>query len=241
MKTTDYRDCQRRVTDAVGKALTTAKVQYRVSLSSLGADKSEGMGPVVRRPAGRDSRGARRMKRLDCLRSFAAIALVCVPAWAQETASATKSSKPAPPAKEWSFYASVFGYVIPRGRSYVAPVVSADRRSLHIETRYNYESLETGSFWLGRNFSGGSKMTLELTPMIGGVFGKSNGVAPGYLASLGYRRLSLDSQGEYLFDRERSKSFFYNWSEISYSPAEWFRAGIVAEFVNDLETPARIN
>ena len=90
-----------------------------------------------------------------------------------------------------------FGYLIPKGRSYVAPVLTADRRSLHIEARYNYEDLETGSLCLGRNFSFGTNVTLELTPMIGGVFGSSTGVAPGYLLSLAYRRLSLESEGEY--------------------------------------------
>ena len=77
------------------------------------------------------------------------------------------------------------------------------------EARYNYENLETGSFWIGHNLSFGSKVTLDLTPMIGGVFGQSNGVAPGYLATLSYRRLTLDAQREYLFDTsDRSGSFF---------------------------------
>jgi len=166
----------------------------------------------------------------------AAIALVCVPAWAQEPVSGTKANTPAPGAKEWYFYASAFGYLVPQGRSYVSPVVTADRRSLHLETRYNYENLETGSFWIGRNFSFGSKLTLELTPMIGGVFGKSNGVAPGYLASLSYHRLSLGSQGEYLFEVDRSESFFYNWSEITYSLAAWFRLGVVVQRTKAYQT-----
>jgi hypothetical protein len=72
--------------------------------------------------------------------------------------------------------------------------------------------------------------------MIGGVFGDSNGVAPGYLAWVGYRRLSLQSQGEYLFATDRSKSFLYNWSEISYSPVQWFRAGLVVQHTKAYQT-----
>ena len=55
--------------------------------------------------------------------------------------------------------------------------------------------------------------------------------------TLSYRRLSLDTQGEYLFDTEdRSGSFFYNWSELSYSPAAWFRAGIVVQRTKAYQT-----
>jgi hypothetical protein len=177
------------------------------------------------------------MNKLDCLQSIATIALLCAPALAQQTASATKASTPAPPAaKEWSFYASALGYLIPEDRSYVSPVLTADRRSLHVEARYNYENLATGSLWLGRNFSFGRELTLEITPMIGGVFGRSNGVAPGYLLSVNYRRLTLDSQSEYLFETDRSESFFYNWSELSYSPAEWLRAGFVVQRTKAYET-----
>jgi len=74
--------------------------------------------------------------------------------------------------------------------------------------------------------------------MIGGVFGKTNGVAPGYVASLTYRRLTLDTQGEYLFDgSDRASSFFYTWSELSYSPVDWFRAGVVVQRTKAYQTP----
>jgi hypothetical protein len=58
--------------------------------------------------------------------------------------------------------------------------LTADRGWLHLETRYNYENLETGSAWVGYNFSGGEKLKWEFTPMLGGVFGNTTGVAPGY-------------------------------------------------------------
>jgi uncharacterized protein YbjT (DUF2867 family) len=43
----DYRANQDRVTNALARALTEAKVKHVVSLSSFGADKAEGTGPVV--------------------------------------------------------------------------------------------------------------------------------------------------------------------------------------------------
>jgi hypothetical protein len=171
-------------------------------------------------------------------RALAAIAVAWIPAFAQEPLPATRGSAPPQQTKEWSFYASALGYWIPEGHSYVNPVFSADHGSLHLEARYNYENLETGSVWIGRNFEfnlshkvtlASHKVTLAVTPMIGGVFGQSKGVAPGYLATLEWRRFSLDSQGEYLFQREWSDSFFYNWTELSYSPVEWFRMGAVIQ------------
>ncbi|HEY4710608.1 MAG TPA: NmrA family NAD(P)-binding protein [Candidatus Acidoferrales bacterium] len=43
----DYRASQDRVTDALASALSEAKVKHVVSLSSFGADKAKGTGPVV--------------------------------------------------------------------------------------------------------------------------------------------------------------------------------------------------
>lgn len=53
------------------------------------------------------------------------------------------------------------------------------------------EGRSTGSVWLGYNFSVGQTVSLEFTPMIGGVFGNTSGLAPGYRASLGWRRIEL--------------------------------------------------
>jgi hypothetical protein len=38
---------------------------------------------------------------------------------------------------------------------------------LHLEARYNYEALETGSVWAGYDFNAGKKLVLDLTPMVG--------------------------------------------------------------------------
>ena len=119
---------------------------------------------------------------------------------------------------------------MPDDRDYVQPTVTADRGWLHLEARYNYEALDTASVWVGYNFSGGEKLVWELTPMLGGVFGDTNGVAPGYKGSLGWWKIELYSEGEYVFDtNDSSDSFFYNWSELTLSPVEWLRFGIVTQ------------
>src|ERR1017187_4226457 len=111
--------------------------------------------------------------------------------------AATNSVVPAMEAefKKWAFSVSVMGCLVPDGRDYAQPTITADRDWLHLEARYNYEALETGSTWLGYNFSGGKKLQWEVTPMLGGVFGDLTGVAPGYEGTLNWWKLGLYSEG----------------------------------------------
>jgi hypothetical protein len=132
--------------------------------------------------------------------------------------------------RAWSFSASLYTYVIPESQDYAQPTFTADRDWLHLEARYNYEDLETGSAWIGYNFGGGERLAWEFTPMLGGVFGNTTGIAPGYRGSLSWWKLELYSEGEYVIDTgDSSGSFFYNWSELTLAPAEWFRFGMVTQ------------
>ena len=173
------------------------------------------------------------MRLLACLAM--AIALMNEAAFAQAPpkgpVSGVMSTPPdADDAKAWAFSASAYTYVVPDDRNYVQPTVTADRGWLHLEARYNYEALETGSVWVGYNLSGGQKLAWEVTPIVGGVFGDTTGIAPGYKGSLSWLKLELYSEGEYLFDTSNSSdSFFYNWSEVTLAPAEWFRFGMVTQ------------
>jgi hypothetical protein len=141
----------------------------------------------------------------------------------------------------WSFALSASTYVVPDDRDYVQPTFTADRDWLHLEVRYNYENLDTGSLWVGYNFSGGKKLEWEFTPMLGGVFGNTTGIAPGYKGSLSWRKLTFSSEGEFVFDTRSSEgSFFYMWSELSISPVEWFRFGLVGQRTRAYQTDVDI-
>ena len=130
----------------------------------------------------------------------------------------------------WAFSAAVGAYFIPDDREYVQPTVTADRSRLHLEARYNYEGLDSGSVWVGYNLGGGGKLTWELTPMLGGVIGDVAGLAPGYHAGLAWWRLELVSEGEFVIDtRDTAASFFYVWTELTLSPVDWFRFGLVVQ------------
>ena len=164
-----------------------------------------------------------------------ALALGSFQASAQTTTNAPGSTNSQPPpietdARAWSCSASAYTYIVPDSREYVQPTFAANRGWLHLEARYNYEAIETGSAWVGYNFGSGEKLAWEVTPMLGGVFGDTAGIAPGYKLTLSYWKLELASEGEYLFDlRDSAGSYFYNWSELSVSPVDWFRVGLAAQ------------
>jgi hypothetical protein len=131
---------------------------------------------------------------------------------------------------KWEYSLSTATYLALHSQDYVNPNFTADRDWLHLEARYNYEALKTGSLWLGYNFSTGEKLVFDATPMIGGVFGNITGIAPGYAISISYKPIEFFTQGEYFFDAgTRSGNFFYTWSELSCAPARWFRVGIVVD------------
>lgn len=139
--------------------------------------------------------------------------------------------------QQWSFAFAVAGYIIPHDRSYASPTFAADYKHLHLGARYNYEDKETGSLWAGYNFSAGEKLVFNFTPMFGGVFGTTTGVAPGYLASLAWKKFELSTEGEFVFDtRNGSGSFFYSWMEATYSPREWVRVGMVSQRTKAYQT-----
>ena len=83
----------------------------------------------------------------------------------QGTTNASSAGVSAP--TPWAFNFVADGYVVPNDQSYVSPTFTADRKWLHMEARYNYENLRTGSLWAGYNFSVGKTLVFDVTPMIG--------------------------------------------------------------------------
>jgi len=189
------------------------------------------------------------MKVIQTTQHLLALLIFCSgPAWGQSqttngpvVADSAPSALESEPEKKWSFSASAYAYFVPDSREYVQPTFAADRGWLHLEARYNYEDLETGSAWVGYNFGGGEKLAWEFTPMLGGVFGNTTGIAPGYKGSLSWWKLELYSEGEYVIDPgDSSGSFFYNWSELTLAPVDWFRFGLVTQRTRAYETDREI-
>lgn len=152
------------------------------------------------------------------------LAFAAAGALAQETPAAP------PEEKAWAFNASVYGYFPPEDHHYAQPTVTADHGALHLEARYNYEALKSGSAWIGWNLSTGKELTLDATLLAGGVFGDLRGVAPGYELTLSWKTLQLYSEGEYVIDTtDSSGNFFYNWAQLGWSPVEWLSVGLVSQ------------
>ena len=56
--------------------------------------------------------------------------------------------------------------------------------------------------WVGYNISGGKKLEYTITPMVGGVVGLTDGLAPGLEFTFTYGRFELYNEMEYVFDVE---------------------------------------
>jgi hypothetical protein len=66
--------------------------------------------------------------------------------------------------------------------------------------------------------------------MIGGVFGRAQGIAPGCEAELNWKKLNFSISNEYVFDTTTtSGNFHYVWNQITYEPLKWFRFGYAGQ------------
>lgn len=169
----------------------------------------------------------------------AAFSLAAVLAWLclwSDAQSNLKSQphEPAPqsssPSEPWQYSLTVDGYLAKGGDDYAQPTFTADHKWLHLEARYNYENFRTGSLWAGYNFDWEHTWHLQVTPMVGGVFGRAEGVAPGCEAELDWKKLNFSISNEYFFDTtSTSGNFYYVWNQITYQPLKWFRFGYAGQ------------
>jgi hypothetical protein len=158
-----------------------------------------------------------------------------------QTESSKAPASTTAPANSWDFNASISGYLVPHGQSYASPTLAGDHGTLHLEARYNYEAQRTGSLWAGYNLSAGKKVVLEATPMIGGVFGNVNGIAPGLEFTVTWKKVQLYSANEYIFDTgTKAGNFFYTWTQLTYSPLEWLTVGYVVQRTRAYQTPLNL-
>jgi hypothetical protein len=167
---------------------------------------------------------------LCAVAALAAVASASVFA-ADEGQIGRRASRPEKPS--WEFGITAYPTVVRGGENYTSAIAVADRGPLHLEARYNYESIGARSAFVGWTFSGGETLTWELTPLLGGVWGTTRGFVPGLEASLTWGRLDFYIEGEYVRDSvELSDSYLYAWSELGFRPLEWLRIGIAGQRTN---------
>lgn len=156
------------------------------------------------------------MAHLRCLPATVLVVLV-VPA----TSHAQAGPQP------WSFDVQAYHYFIPDEPDFLLPMALADRGTLHLEARYNYEDRETFSAFVGRSWSLGK---LVLTPMAGVALGQTDGLVPGLEVEFTAGKLEAWVEAEYLFDLDSSQgNFFYAWGEVSYRVVPWGALGMMSQ------------
>jgi len=145
-------------------------------------------------------------------------------------ASVAQGAAPRGEAAPWALGASLSWYFIHDEQNFGLVTATADHGPLHLEARYNYEALRTASAFLGWNFEFGETVKLQLTPILGCMFGDAGGPILGLELALGWGPLSFSSQGEWVTDIQGGTGgFVYVWSELDVRPWEWLRAGMVVQ------------
>lgn len=132
--------------------------------------------------------------------------------------------------RAWAFGLTAYPTFVRNGENFTSVVAVADRGALHLEARYNYESVGARSAFVGWTFSGGDSVAWELTPLLGGAWGDTRAFVPGFEASLAWKQLDFYVEAEYVRDSgERDDSYFYAWTELGYRPAAWIRLGVAGQ------------
>src|SRR5262245_52406359 len=95
--------------------------------------------------------------------------------------------------------------------------------------------------WLGWNLEWAAEEeagpALAVTPMLGFVTGDTDGIAPGLLVDASWGWFELWNESEYLLDaHDADDDFLYTWTELTASPIEWLRFGIVAQRTQIFDT-----
>jgi len=128
---------------------------------------------------------------------------------------------------KWSFSTSGYYYFIPEDENTFTLIGYADYKKLHLESRYNYEDVNTVSVLGGWRLETGKQFIFGATPMLGFAFGNTNGFIPALELDATYKIFDFYSESEYLVDFSGNKNnFFYIWSELAISPVNALRTGI---------------
>jgi hypothetical protein len=130
------------------------------------------------------------------------------------------------PEHKWSHSLDTYFFIKPDD-FFVLPMYQGNKDWLHLEARYNYEDRNTVSGWFGYNFYGGERFQYLITPMMGGILGKTDGIAPGLEITFTFYGFMFYSENEYVFDMQGiDGNYFYTWDDFTYSPVDWLWFGV---------------
>jgi hypothetical protein len=196
------------------------------------------VGSIASLPRIESSESHRRPSRIAGIVLGSAAVALLVPEATRAQSQATPQQASNAEEPTWAPSVSVYAYVLPKASDYLQPTVIVDHGRLHLEGRYNYEDRRTGSLFVGSNYQIAEEPSLEITPMLGGVVGRTDGVAPGLIVELTWRLFDLHSESEYVFDlRDVNASFFYSWSELGAALGAHLRVGLAVQRTKVFHTP----
>ena len=168
------------------------------------------------------------MKAALCAFAGAAVITAASALAAEGEPNSRRASSPAE--SSWEFAITAYPTVVRGGENYTSAIAVADRGPLHLEARYNYESVGARSAFVGWTLSGGEAITWELTPLLGGAWGSTQAFVPALEASVAWNKLDFYIEAEYVSDsHQRTDSYFYAWSELGFRPVDWLRVGIAGQ------------
>src|SRR6186997_1775431 len=161
---------------------------------------------------------------------FLLLGFVSIKLFAQETVTDSAD-------KKWNFSAWAEYFVLPGEEDFFNPTFYVRSDKLHFEGRYNYEDRNTASFWGGWRFKFGKGVKFVVVPMIGGIVGNSNGIAPGLEMEIMYKKFDFYSESEHVFDfSSKENNFFYMYSELAFRPIKAIRTGMITQRTRLYET-----
>jgi len=167
------------------------------------------------------------------------------PAQAENKAEAPRAEAKAEAAPEWGFDVSVFTVNPPDADAFASTVLSADRDWLHLEGRWNYEALHTGSLFVGRNFEWSDESDefgLSVVPMAGVVVGDIDGAAPGFELDATWKWLEFYDESEYVVStNDHHDNFIYSWAELTVAPVDWLKFGLAAQRTTAYDTELSVD
>jgi hypothetical protein len=161
------------------------------------------------------------------VRAGVAVVLSAFAASVANAAPEDAANAPAP--TPWTFAITAYPTDVRGGENYTSVIGAADHGALHLEARYNYESIGSRSAYVGWAFAGGDALTWQVTPIIGGAWGSTRSVIPGVEASLAWRVIDAYVEAEYVPTSSRQDSYTYVWSELGFRPVQPLRVGIAGQ------------
>jgi len=159
----------------------------------------------------------------------AAVVVSLALATGAQSADDASSHDAADAARTWAFALTAYPTDVRGGENYTSVIAAADRGPVHLEARYNYESIGGRSVYAGWTFSGGDSLTWQATPIAGGAWGTTQSFIAGVEASVAWRAVDFYIEAEYVPGRSTHDHYTYAWSELGVRAAPWLRVGVAGQ------------